>query len=483
MLKMLKPRFVAAIATLAVAIALIAPPPSRSSQASCIMPTSGTVSGLTLVNDINGCNNSLISVWSGASAPSGAQAGQFWFNTNINYVQEYDGTSWISLWYVDSSNHLLTPQIGGGSVAASISSGSTTDLGSVPQPYKAISGTTTINSFGSSAPIGSVHFVVFSGVLTLTYNAGSMVLPGQQSITTQGGDVAEAIYLGAGNWRVLRYTLISTPVKTTPATTDYILIQDVAAANATKKSLISQLLTLVGVTSIDSKTGTFTTGNGLDSTGGNVIELTAARRTLPTTSVVTISSHSGGFSANSSGTYTSPPNCTWFRVRMVGGGGGGAGGSLSTAAGTGGNTTFTSFSAFGGVGGIGGGTSGAGGAGGSAGNGDINIQGSGGAPGNNSNAGGSGGASYFGGAGSGAQPGTVNGGNASPNSGSGGGGGSGGTQNGGGGGAGGYLDRVVACPQSGLSFGVGAGGGGTSGTSVGGNGAGGMIAIDEHYGS
>ncbi len=246
MLRITKLRIAAALTLVAFAIAMISPR-SHASQASCIMPTTGTVSGLTLVNDINGCNNSLISVWSGASAPSGPQAGQFWYNTNINYVQEYDGASWISLWYVDSSNHLLTPQIGGGSVSASISSGSTTDLGSVPQPFVTINGTTTINSFGTSAPVGSVHFVLFNGVLALTYNATSMILPGAQTVTTQVGDLAEAMYLGSGNWRVLRYTLVSTPVKASPTTSDYLLIQDVAANNAPKKSLISALISLIGL--------------------------------------------------------------------------------------------------------------------------------------------------------------------------------------------------------------------------------------------
>lgn len=207
---------------------------------------------------------------------------------------------------------------------------------------------------------------------------------------------------------------------------------------------------------------------------------------LPTVSIVTASSHSGGFSANSTGTYTSPANCTWTRVRAVGGGGGGSGGFVSTTAGPGGNTTFSTLTAGGAAGGVGGGTSGAGGAGGPASGGDINVAGSGGSPANNSNAAGSGGASYFGGGGMGSAPGSRDGAAGALNSGSGGGGGGGGSssQVGGGGGAGGYTEKIFG-PLNSVSFAVGAAGtgtaGGGSGAGAGGNGGSGIIIVEEFY--
>lgn len=66
-------------------------------------------------------------------------------------------------------------------------------------------------------------------------------------------------------------------------------------------------------------------------------------KTLPTISVVTAGSHIGGFSANGSGTYTTPSGVLYIRVKMVGGGGGGQGSSTSgwaPTAGIGGTTTF-----------------------------------------------------------------------------------------------------------------------------------------------
>lgn len=81
-----------------------------------------------------------------------------------------------------------------------IASASTCDIGSKSAGSLTISGTTGISSFGTvSAGIRKV--VTFSGALTLTYNATSLILPGNANITTTAGDTAEFESLGAGNWR------------------------------------------------------------------------------------------------------------------------------------------------------------------------------------------------------------------------------------------------------------------------------------------
>ena len=48
--------------------------------------------------------------------------------------------------------------------------------------------------------------LVFQGILTLTHNATSLILPGGASITTAAGDSCVAISLGSGNWRVISYS-------------------------------------------------------------------------------------------------------------------------------------------------------------------------------------------------------------------------------------------------------------------------------------
>lgn len=210
-----------------------------------------------------------------------------------------------------------------------------------------------------------------------------------------------------------------------------------------------------------------------------------------------------------SGTYTTPPNVKYLKVRMVGGGGGGGGASAnavgSTAGGTGGTSTFGSsfLTANGGNGGA----SSAGATGGTGGGATIvspaiSVFSMNGASGQTTGAysagvsisisGGTGGTSVFGGAGAGGgwSTGAPAAGQAGvTNSGSGGGGGAVITSNnafgGHGGGAGGYIEAVILNPAATYSYSVGAGGtaGGAAGAnaSVGGAGGSGVIIVEEHY--
>src|ERR1700741_1448268 len=59
--------------------------------------------------------------------------------------------------------------------ADTIASAATANLGSSDSPCITIPGTTTITSFGASAPEGAVKFVTFEGALTLTYNGTSLI--------------------------------------------------------------------------------------------------------------------------------------------------------------------------------------------------------------------------------------------------------------------------------------------------------------------
>jgi hypothetical protein len=200
-----------------------------------------------------------------------------------------------------------------------------------------------------------------------------------------------------------------------------------------------------------------------------------------------------------SGTYTTPANALYLKVRQVGGGGGGAGsGSGGGAGATGGNTTFgTSLLVA--NGGSGGATNGAmGGSGGSAslGTGPIGtaLSGGYGQAGFTSSAigtspcGGFGGSNAFGGAGSGTNGSSGGaGGSAIVNTGAGGGGAGGSattTFAGAGGGAGGYIDAIIANPLATYAYSVGvASAGGAGGVSgfVGGSGSTGYIEITEFY--
>ena len=91
--------------------------------------------------------------------------------------------------------------LGGDTVA----SATTTDLGSVPGRYVTVSGTTTITGLGT-IKAGTIKFVKFAGILTLTHNATSLILPGAGNILTAAGDAAIFVSEGSGNWRCLNYT-------------------------------------------------------------------------------------------------------------------------------------------------------------------------------------------------------------------------------------------------------------------------------------
>lgn len=108
----------------------------------------------------------------------------------------YDGVHYI----LDAD-----PMAGFGTVNNLVSA-TTTDLGTALSHSINITGTTTITSFGSSANTQRpLYKLVFSGALTLTYNATSLILPGSGNITTANGDAADALYLGSGNWQILAY--------------------------------------------------------------------------------------------------------------------------------------------------------------------------------------------------------------------------------------------------------------------------------------
>ncbi|HVW75212.1 MAG TPA: hypothetical protein VHC39_16360 [Rhizomicrobium sp.] len=84
-----------------------------------------------------------------------------------------------------------------------LASAATTDIGNAASTAVAISGTTTITSFGSVA--NCVRFVRFTGALTLTHNATSLILLGGASRTTAAGDVGIYKSDSSGNWREITF--------------------------------------------------------------------------------------------------------------------------------------------------------------------------------------------------------------------------------------------------------------------------------------
>lgn len=87
---------------------------------------------------------------------------------------------------------------------ADIASAGTTNLATATGNFVDVTGTTTITALGT-AVAGVERTVRFTGALTLTYNATSLILPTGANITTAAGDVARFRSLGSGNWVCVAY--------------------------------------------------------------------------------------------------------------------------------------------------------------------------------------------------------------------------------------------------------------------------------------
>ena len=118
-------------------------------------------------------------------------------------IAQYSGSGvWTVLAYFRKSGRVLSDSTLGGTFTAA----ATVDLGTDFYKTQSITGTTTITSFGASAPAGWVYNLLFESATPITYNSASMILPGGQSIITAAGDSARVISLGSGNWKMLSYT-------------------------------------------------------------------------------------------------------------------------------------------------------------------------------------------------------------------------------------------------------------------------------------
>lgn len=88
---------------------------------------------------------------------------------------------------------------------ADIASATTTTIWATDGNFAHITGTTTITSFGTAQQAGDARTIVFDGILTLTHNATSLILPTGANITTAAGDTAIVRAETTANARVIAY--------------------------------------------------------------------------------------------------------------------------------------------------------------------------------------------------------------------------------------------------------------------------------------
>jgi hypothetical protein len=193
------------------------------SQGSGCLPTTGTVSGLTMTQNINAAIAALTSSFSGASAPStdctgSPVKGQVWLDTSVtpNVMKQYDGTSWTLLGALDSSNHLWAPPVGGGTATVASAAG-ITDIWANSASSITISGTNTITGLANASAVpGTVKVVTAGGAFTLT-NGTALELPSGANITVAAGDRFLAIAKNPTNVAVFAYTKADGSAITNPS--------------------------------------------------------------------------------------------------------------------------------------------------------------------------------------------------------------------------------------------------------------------------
>jgi hypothetical protein len=169
-------------------------------------------SGAAVRADLNNALAALGSAMKGPNAPPAPVAGMMWVDDDtpsatVWTLKQYDGADWLEIGRLDVTNNIFIPSEG--VIAwADVASAASVDLGAQASRSLRITGTTTITSFGTAAN-GITRKLRFAGALTLTHNAGSLILPGAANIITAAGDTAEAISLGLGNWLVFNFTRAS----------------------------------------------------------------------------------------------------------------------------------------------------------------------------------------------------------------------------------------------------------------------------------
>ena len=234
---------------------------------------------------------------------------------DVSLWQSEGGGNWRCLSYVrrDGGNLFETK----GDTLASASVAITAGSAATGQFYD-ISGTTAITALGT-LPAGRVRKVRFTGILTLTHNGTSLIIPGAANITTANGAYAEFISLGSGNWFLSHYQpasnsilTLGTPVASTsgtsidftgiPAGTKEIVVMLAGVSTSITSNLLIQIGDAGGIenTAYISHAMNYTTGIN-NNTTGFILTVDVAAADVFSGAVVLRLNNSADFSWVSSG--------------------------------------------------------------------------------------------------------------------------------------------------------------------------------------
>ena len=157
----------------------------------------------------------------------------------------------------------------------SVASAATCDIGSAASLKVQITGTTTITSLGTASH--AVKLLRFAGVLTLTHNASTLILPGGGNIVTAAGDTCLAVSDASGNWRVLAYQRASGKAPVAPAFSE-----------VTGTASAAQLATTAAATLASAATTDLGSSDAQSITVSGTTPITSFGTTAPTGAVKTV---------------------------------------------------------------------------------------------------------------------------------------------------------------------------------------------------
>ena len=138
--------------------------------------------------------------WTARTFSATAPATAYYAKLRLTGCHSSDATTG-STWF-DSVSVTPAQRLRLGHTGTTIASAATVDLSAATGNSLTISGTTGITSFGT-VTAGTIFVLTFSGSLTITHNATSLICPNNQDIITQANDQVVLESLGSGNWRVV----------------------------------------------------------------------------------------------------------------------------------------------------------------------------------------------------------------------------------------------------------------------------------------
>lgn len=151
-------------------------------------------------SDLNDALAAIATNNSAATEPTTTYAYQFWADTTTGLLKQRNAanTAWITLFTLASgvankatANTFLAAQ--NFAKGANVASAATTNIWATDGNLIHVTGTTGITSLGTAEQAGASRTVMFDGVVTLTHNASTLVLPGGSNYTTSANEVIEFI--------------------------------------------------------------------------------------------------------------------------------------------------------------------------------------------------------------------------------------------------------------------------------------------------